>query len=315
VPHDRAIAQIAQPQLGLCTLDQLAQAGVSAASVDRRVRSGQLERRHAGVFAVAGTPCSWPSQVLAACLAAGPGAVASHRCAARLLGADLRIAVPLELAVARGSRPVPEGVVIHTSGDLSPEHVRAVGPVPCTTPERTLVDLGAVAPPWVVARALEQLVAFRRTTPASARATLDALARRGRRGVGVLRRILDERALGDHVSDSALEEAFARLCLRHRLPLPVAQYGLELGGRWRRLDFAYPGPRIAIEVDGYDVHSRRAVFEDDRARGNELEVEGWLLLRFTWRQITRTPADVARLVRAAHERRSSPPSPPSPQFS
>lgn len=304
MPTDHAIAQIARAQLGLCTLDQLRRAGVTPSSVDRRVRSGQLVRHHPGVLAVAGAPHTWTVDVLAACLAAGRGAVASHRCAGHLLGWDLRLPVPIELSVPRGRRPAPRGVVVHTSGDLTRSEVRWRGPIPCTTPERTLVDLGAVAPPWVVARTLEELVGARRVTTASVRAALDSVARPGRRGAGVLRRVLDRHAAGLRVSDPALEEAFVRLCLRHRLPHPVPQYGLELAGRWRRLDLAYPARRIAVAVDGTPGGARRGEGDHDRAGDDELEEAGWLLLRLTWRQVVRSPAAVARLVATAHQQRS-----------
>ena len=72
-----------------------------------------------------------------------------------------------------------------------------------------------------------------------------------------------------------------------------------LGGRQRRIDFAIPSVRVAIEVDGYESHTRWDVFQDDRVRGNELELAGWMVLHFTWHQLTRRPDYVIRVLTQA----------------
>jgi len=53
------------------------------------------------------------------------------------------------------------------------------------------------------------------------------------------------------------------------------------------------------ETDGYDTHSRRQAFEDDRARDADLIAQGYTVMRFTWRQITRRPYLVAARLAAA----------------
>jgi hypothetical protein len=115
----------------------------------------------------------------------------------------------------------------------------------------------------------------------------------------VLREVLETRALGDAINDSVLEARFARLCQLWGLPAPLAQFAVLSAGRWRRIDFAYPDLKIAIEVDGFGPHSGRKAFEDDRARANELEIMGWLILRFTWNQVTKKESWVAAKVREA----------------
>ena len=106
-----------------------------------------------------------------------------------------------------------------------------------------------------------------------------------------------------------------RLCRCAGLPEPAFQYELAVDGLPRRLDFAFPALRLAIEVDGYERHSRFGVFEDDRKRANGLELAGWVLLRFTWTQVTQQPDYVIRVLTAAlgatrpRERRPPSPSP------
>ena len=69
--------------------------------------------------------------------------------------------------------------------------------------------------------------------------------------------------------------------------------------RVAEMDFAEKSLRIAIEVDGRAFHSDRRSFEHDRRRQNLLVLDGWLVLRFTWEQITRDPGGVVACIRAA----------------
>jgi very-short-patch-repair endonuclease len=298
---DERIASIAASQFGLATTNQLHAAGLSERQIERRVDSGHLERLHRGVVAVRGGEATWRRDLLAACLAAGPDAVASHRAAARLFAVDLRAAVPAEITVVRARSLKLDRVVIHRSRDLVPRHVSIRDAIPATKPHRILVDLGAVVPWWLVSRALEQLIAARHVTPSSVRSFLDEISRQGRDGAGILRRVLDNRALGDEPSDSGLEEVMARLASDHALPTPVFQYAIQLPGGWRSIDFAYPQAerRIAIEVDGFEVHTRYDVFQRDRVRGNELELAGWMVLHFSRDQVLHRPTYVARTIRDA----------------
>jgi very-short-patch-repair endonuclease len=67
-------------------------------------------------------------------------------------------------------------------------------------------------------------------------------------------------------------------------------------------DFLWPRHRLIVELDGYRAHGTRSAFESDRARDIELKLLGYEVIRFTWRQLTSQPAQVAptlrRLLRA-----------------
>lgn len=291
---DAVIASIAERQFGAIATAQLHAAGLTARQIRYRIERGQLARRPGSVVIVRGSVTCFEREVLAACLGLGADAAASHRAAAKLLGVGLRCDVPIELSVPRGRTPKIPGAIVHRATDLVPEHIVRVGPIPTTDPYRLLVDLGSVVPRWTVANALEQLVADRRVTPARLRTYLDTIARRGRSGVGVLRDVLGDRALGDQISDSGLEETLAKLYREWDVEPPVFQHPVVLDGRQRYIDFSYPELEIAIEVDGYEVHIQKAAFEDDRLRGNDLELLGWTILHFTWNMIVHRPGYVAR---------------------
>lgn len=64
------------------------------------------------------------------------------------------------------------------------------------------------------------------------------------------------------------------------------------------VDVLFPAQRLVLEVDGYAAHSAREAFERDRRRQNRLVAEGYIVLRFTWRDLTERPGDVVRQVAA-----------------
>ena len=171
-----------------------------------------------------------------------------------------------------------------------------------TNPLRTMVDLGAVLSPEAVEDALDAGLAWPSLfSVAAVEATLNELAGRGRSGSGVLRTVLDERVLGDAVSDSKLEKRMAQLLRRAGLPAAVFHYVVcTPGGVFlAEVDFAYPEIKLAIEVDGFGAHGTPRAMAKDFVRQNGLVPYGWRVLRFTWRQVTRQPDLVASAIRAA----------------
>ena len=288
---------MASGQIGLITHDQALECGLSEKAIRHRVDSGRWLRRHIGVYAVAGAPRSWEQDLLAACLAAGRGAVVSHRAAAALWGMDGLRRDVIELSVPRPLCHRLRGVTVHRSTDLERSMPTTRAGIPVTSPMRTLVDLGAVVPSWTVERALDQTLSRRLVTVVGLRRQLDALARKGRRGAGVLRALLDERADSSFGTESVLEALMRRLCRDHGLPVPVSQFEVRCGRRLLgRVDFAFPDDRLAIEVDGYEHHASIEAFQHDRARQNDLVGGGWTVLRFTWDDVTRRPERVAAAI-------------------
>jgi very-short-patch-repair endonuclease len=49
----------------------------------------------------------------------------------------------------------------------------------------------------------------------------------------------------------------------------------------RYLDLAWPDAKVAVEFDGFVPHSTRRVFDDDRARQNDLVDDDWSVFRIT----------------------------------
>ena len=155
-----------------------------------------------------------------------------------------------------------------------------------TSSERTLVDMATEVREAVVDDALESAIRLGHTTAAHVLEHLD-----GRPGTAVVRELLARRGVG-RPRGSVLEGVFLRLVRRAGLPEPVRQHPVPTPDTTYYIDFAYPDRRVAIEVDGRDVHSRREVFDSDRRRQNYLVLLGWTILRFSWSDVTKHPESV-----------------------
>ena len=92
---------MARKQHGLITRAQLLQTGVHADAIWRQLESRDLEEALPSVYRLPGAPRTWFQSLMAACLWAGEGAVASHRAAAALWGLDGFDEGPLEITTAK----------------------------------------------------------------------------------------------------------------------------------------------------------------------------------------------------------------------
>lgn len=284
--------RLAEDQRALLTVAQMDEAGVVASTRHSWVARGRMERCHANVYAICGVGWTWQRRAMAAVLGAGPGAALSHRSSA-YVWEQLEEEPPVEVSILRGRVVSLDGVIVHRTRDEFAVHHR--DGLPVTSPMRTVLDLGAVVPDWMVDRALDAGLVKKLYTIAGVEWQLVELARKGRRGCGALRRVLDARALGRDRPDGMLEPRFARLRVRAGLPEPVYQH--RIGGY--RVDFAYPALKIAIEIDDYWSHGTHEAFERDRERRNALTLQGWTILHFTWKDIVTRPEYVARVVASA----------------
>jgi very-short-patch-repair endonuclease len=293
-----AVTELAATQHALITYDQLQEFGLSRKVVARCVGHGWLTKVSSKVVRIAGAPVTWESKVMAAVLSAGETAVASHRTAAVLWNLEgFRQGGP-ELTVPNGRWSRSPGVRTHESTDLGLVRPVRRSAIPVTPVARTLLDLGAVMPRQAVLLAVDDARRRGLVDWDQLLDTLVAHARRGRRGVGVLRSILDEHFGEAAATDSGFERLVAVLLRQAGLPAPVLQHRVRVDGRDYRIDLAYPANRLALELDG-GIHMRRDLWENDHLRQNALILAGWTVLRFTWREYAEHPGRLVAAVRAA----------------
>jgi len=288
-----SITAFTRRQHGLVTRSQLRSA-FTRRQIDRAVVTGRLETVRTGVYRVAGVPVSWEQQLLAACLAAGPSSHASFRAAAALWQLEGFPRDVLELTVPTDRRARLPGIVVHQTAVWSPMHADVLHNIPVTSAARTLCDLTAVTRPWMVERAVDEGLRRNIVTLRRLAQTADALAGRGRRRCTVMREILEHRLPGYHPGESDPEKHIAEVLVRAGLPAPVHQHRVRIGSRVLRIDLSYPDHMVAIEFDSWKFHSGRRAFDDDRARGNELVLLGFTVLRFTSRSNDDTIVDTVR---------------------
>lgn len=68
-------------------------------------------------------------------------------------------------------------------------------------------------------------------------------------------------------------------------------------------DFAFPDAKIAIYCDGYEYHSDSDSFQKDRQQSRELQLKGWIVLRFGGAEILNdTEAVVFTIQRAIKQK-------------
>jgi very-short-patch-repair endonuclease len=67
------------------------------------------------------------------------------------------------------------------------------------------------------------------------------------------------------------------------------QVGIRLGDVTIHPDVVDEGRRIALEADSWEFHTGRDAHARDCWRYTKLVVEGWIVLRFTWRQVMHEP--------------------------
>ena len=287
---------LARAPHGLLLRRDLAAAGLSRHSWRRAVVSGALIEVMPGVAVVPTRPVTDEVLLAAAVASVGEGAVLSHRTAARLWGVEGLPDWPIDVTHndphQRSGDLQRVGVTVHRPTDVLGLRPVTVSNLPVTSPVRTLLDLGAVAP-HAVDRALTHFRVTRQVTMSQVRQALADHARPGRAGVGPLRNALQQQQLDERPADSQLEEAMARLAKRFGLPPMAFQH--RLAGY--RVDFWIVGTRLYIECDGWAYHGlKRDQFEFDRRRSAELTAAGYVGIRFTWRQVVQRPEEVAALI-------------------
>jgi very-short-patch-repair endonuclease len=120
----------------------------------------------------------------------------------------------------------------------------------------------------------------------------------GRRGNRLrLRHLLDSRA----EPWSAAERLCHRLLHGAGIEGWTANLPVRAGSRNYFLDVAFPELGVVVEIDGRLHEDDPDVFENDRWRQNDLVLDGWVVLRFTWTMLDQHPDVVLATIRSALE--------------
>lgn len=293
------LAELAESQCGILAVGQVIAGGLTRDMARSRLRQGNWQRLHTGVYAVFSGEPGRAAILWAAVLRAGPGAMLSFQTAAELVTLTDRpselvhVTVPSERHLAR----IPE-LVLHRS-ERAAQKVHPARTPPQTRVEETVLDLVGVAGTvddaygWV-ARA----VGRRLTTEARLR---EAMELRGRlRWRPELDQALAADAAGVH---SVLEHRYLRDVERpHHLPQATRQARVKDDRGTEYRDVLYEAYLVAVELDGRAAHPEDRRWPDIQ-RDNAAAATGVITLRYGWLEVTQHPCRVAAQVAEVLERR------------
>jgi very-short-patch-repair endonuclease len=278
--------------------------GVSRQERRTLLAKGVLIPVGGGVVRHAAYPTSGSQRILAAVLAAGDGAVASHMSAALLWRLDglAGSAVEVEVTVPRRRNPRAVPGIVHRTLDLGPADVEPRQLIPRTTAARTLLDLAGRLGPRQLEAALDDAERRGLVWRPHLRWRSEELRRRGRPGVPALVRLLD-RTEGRPLGDSWLEQAAIRHIVTAGLPVPRVQVEKrQVGGGIARVDLFWDDAKLVVELAGHRSHATRRQRQADAERSARLGLGGWQVVEFTYEDVVERPDYVVDMVRAYLER-------------
>lgn len=297
--RDGRIAETATRQRGVVSLDQLAEAGVSAGAASRWTAKGRIHRLHRGVYAVGHEAIGENGRLLAAVLACGPGAMLSHLSAAAFWGMREPMPQVIDVLVPCETGRKIDGIRARRCRYPDPAEITEREGIPCTTPARTLVDAASVSGRQRLRRMIEQAAVLRLLD-------LDALdlsieRAKGRRGIRTLQGLLDPwRRNGGSLPRlrSLLEAELLPALIEAGLPCPRCNARIWVLGEPMEVDLLWEERRVAVEADGEETHGTPVAFQNDRRRDQLLVAAGYRTVRVTWRQLHgELPGTVDRLAR------------------
>lgn len=285
---------------GVVTTSDVRRAGLTDWAVRRLLADGVLVRVVPGVFRVAGSPQTAEQALALALTDQAPGALISLRSAAALWGAPGYHPLERPDVLVLGGRARRSRLAqVHTTAILLPAHRANRSGFPVTSPARTLFDLAGIEPMGRLERTVDHFLVRKLVRTSQLDAVLSALGAKGRPGTAPIRQILEDRCAGYVAPASELERVARRAFRDAKLPEPSFEVDLGDGDWIARVDCLWPEAKLVVELDGRRYHDGRAALEADRRRDNRLMAQGWRVLRFTWDDLVRRPAEVVAMVRAA----------------
>jgi very-short-patch-repair endonuclease len=301
------IAARAASQHGVVTRQQLRESGVSHGAVVHLAASGRLEAIAESVFVVVGSPATWRRLAFAAVAEAKGRGVLSHHAAAALWALPGFAPMSVHVLAPRGAID-PRTLHLarlHTTRRLPAHHVVELDGIRVTSPVRTVFDLSGVLPLGRLARLLDDAWGLKLVKADSLYDTLEELRGRGRGRVAWMRMLIEERGRAYAAPESGLERRFRRLLANDGQP-PM-EYQVDLGGEsWiARVDAVDRQARLVVQIDSDRFHLSFLDRRHDEQQDAALRALGWTVIRITESDLSRRPAWVVAVVRAARSGVSS----------
>jgi hypothetical protein len=277
---------MAEDRYGLVDRRTVLWAGLSDHYISTQLELRRWKQPHPGVYYLNATPLNWRGHVMAAVLAGGDDALASHRTAGVLWGLEGFWTRAIEITVPFSDEPVPERSIVHRTRRILP--AAEVEGIPVTSVERTLLDLAASLPAPILEKAVMSGLRKDVTSAPSLAETLVEQGGRGVKGTRRLRQVLQ--LVDDGLTGSVAEVEAAQIIRDLPIPRPVRQHRVRLpNGSNAYPDFSWPKHMKIVEVDGYGAHGTPEQLREDLLRQNLLMDLGWEIRRFSVDRIRSEP--------------------------
>lgn len=287
---EEALAALADRQAGRVARRQLIEIGYKPAAIGRLVDKKRLRKRWRGVYTVGHTASTRHEKLWEGILIGGEKARVTARAAAVIRGWLATEGRIVDIVTPRQVQDRGDFRFRQTE-DLPGENVHGV---PVTTPARTLVDLARRASDATVARAVDQALAQAELTlddlpdrlPASLRRAVEA----HRSAIGYARSEFDD------LLTALLDGRSLRMPDDRNVAITAADgTALEVDAIWYR-------ERVVVELQSWSHHRSRLEFENDHRKAVLLELMGYTVLQFTWRQLVHEPELAGALIAEALRR-------------
>jgi very-short-patch-repair endonuclease len=285
------IMSLATPTAGAFRGRDATQLGVSRKQLATSLGDGALERIFHDTYRLRASVRSHQQMLHAALLWAGDRAAAHGRSAAVLYRFDGVHADIPEIVVPTGLRRGSPQVVVRSYEDRRALMIRNVGGIPVTGVEATLVALAHLLDAEALEIACEDARRRRLTSVAALRSYLNRFGTNGRKGVAVLRRLVDQLD-PRHSANSTLEVMARRLLVSHGITGFVREFPLAWNGRTYRFDFAFPHAMTILETNGRRWHDDATDYEYDNDKWSVPGRHGYRLVLATWNKVTRAPDEL-----------------------
>ena len=275
------VADLAGRQFGRVRYDQLRALGISETTIGRWQTGGYVQRKLPRVYAVGHAAATTEAGLAEAVLYAGPGAMLSHATAAWWQG--LLKYPPTQICVS-----TPRDVRSH--GNIRVFRRRDLDRVlhnglPVTDPSQTILDFAATGSTDLLRFVLAN---------ADYSNVLEVKTLLSRMGRGIAGSAALRDALQIHLPELARarsrgERLLLSLCQEQGIPIPKVNVYVQ---GWL-VDAVWSDQKVVVEVDGWPGHRTPAQVYSDHQRDLELRALGYVVLRYTERQLIETPTAVA----------------------
>jgi very-short-patch-repair endonuclease len=288
---------------GVLSVEQAEEVGYTSAAITAKVRRGEWVRVAYRVLRAADHPDTPRARIRAAMLSVGPDATLVGRSALHWWRLVDTAPADVEIAVTQERQPRPRAGVRLLRRAVPPEDRVVVDGVAVTKKAPTVLAAVAALGTTAGARLMDQVLQ-------QGTVELEALRRAHRRSTGrhgatrcaeLLRLAAGgARSQAERLAHRALTAAAITGWCADR-PVWLTGYGQAL------LDLAFDEPRVLVEIDGWAYHRDLRAFLRDADRQNALVLEGWVVIRTNWYELTENPERFVAHVRDALADRRRPP--------